>query len=359
MRKFVTVLFLGLAASVPGPLMAQYVLPPGYTQLMCTAQFRDNYVRYAIFQTKTVELAKLDWQAFATQFGRPSGAECSAYPNSDSARARMKEREANSPRLKFEPLAWSPNSERLTMRPDWRPDGGGSSSSANKPSREASTPSRTSTPAPVTQSVKGPTPNQLKYQRELEAYKARLAEIERIKAAIVSKHLADSAAAKREIARHRQELATADAAQRRYQEDLAAHQRQVADLETKRDRELKVDWREAVVVCNLDANDGQSRFGNWRCDGPLQITYAKLGSAGTAPDTQAIISLSQACGGNREAVRDLGMVGAAHLFGCSFGLHPKSTSGFPRDAAAQHGISFVPGRAIYRCPEWKSACRTQ
>lgn len=206
---------------------------------------------------------------------------------------------------------------------------------------------------------KGPTLNQLKYQRELEAHNARLAEIEKIKANTAAKHAEDRAAAERELGRHGQEKAAADAAQRRYQQELAEHQRKANELETAQDRERKIDWREAVIVCNLDPNDGQSQFGNWRCDGPLQMTYAKLGSVSAAPDARAIVSLSQACGGSREAVRDLGLVGSAHLFGCSFGLHPKSTSGFPMDAAAKHGITYVPGRAVYRCPAWKSACRTQ
>ncbi len=205
----------------------------------------------------------------------------------------------------------------------------------------------------------GPTPNQLKYQRELEAYNARLAVIEKIKADTAAKHAADKSAAEQELARHRQQLAVAENAKRQYAADLAAHQQRVRAMETKKDREAKLDWREAVVVCMLNASDGQARFGNWRCDGPLQMTYAKLGNPGQALATEALVPLSQACGGSRDAVRDLGMVGDARLFGCSYGIHPKSTSGFPLDAAAKHGIGFVPGRAIYRCPAYNSGCRTQ
>lgn len=255
---------------------------------------------------------------------------------------------------------------------------GGSTESAAraKPKASGATPQPAQKKAPTGANIdnsdaspaapKGPTPNQLKYQRELAQYNARLAEIERIKADTASKHAADTAAAAAELARHEREmahhvgeLAAAKAALRKYEEDLAAHQAQVRAMETKHDREAKVDWREAVVVCTLNPADGQTRFGNWRCDGPLQMTYAKLGSPGQAVSAEALIPLSQACGGAREAVRDLGLVSDARLFGCSYGIHPKSTSGFPLDAAAKHGIGYVPGRATYRCPTYKSGCRSQ
>lgn len=266
------------------------------------------------------------------------------------------------------------------IRPDekQRQCGGSSASkeSAAKPGRASRTTQAKPPPAdaaaqaegaPATVPVvKGPTPNQLKYQRELAEYQARLAEIERIKADTAAKHAASTAAAAAELARHQREmgrhegeLAAANAARRQYEQELAAHQQLVRDMETKKDREAKVDWREAVVVCTLNPGDGQSKFGNWRCDGPLQMTYAKLGNPGQAVSAEALVPLSQACGGARESVRDLGMVGDARLFGCSYGLHPQSTSGFPLDAARKHGISFVPGRAIYRCPAYKSGCRTQ
>lgn len=359
-RKIVAVFVSGLLFTDPKAATAQYVLPPGYTQLMCTAEHRDLKVRYAMFQTKTVDLAVLDWRAFMTQFGRPHNPECKSYPDWNSANSAIKAREAASPRWRFEHLAWSPNSERLTTRQDWIDQ------IVNTPLTLDASPSREARSAPrqtIPSEPKDPTPNQLKYQRELEAHNARLAEIEKIKADTAAKHAADTAAAQQQLtlhdqdmARHRAQVAQTDALRRQYEQDLAAHQERVRSMETKKDREAKVDWREAVVVCNLDANDGQSKFGNWRCDGPLQMTYAKLGGAGEAPSTQAIIALSQACGGAREAVRDLGMVGSAHLFGCSYGIHPKSSA---VDPAAKHGIGYVPGRAIYRCPAWKSGCRTQ
>lgn len=235
----------------------------------------------------------------------------------------------------------------------------GRSGAAETSPRAKGTVSTKSEDRQVSTVPKGPTPNQLKYQRELEEYNARLAEIEKIKTNTAAKHAADTAAAAAELARHQRELAVASAARKQYEAELAAHQQRVRDMETKQDREAKVDWREAVVVCTLNPTDGQTRFGNWRCDGPLQMTYAKLGNPGQALAVEALVPLSQACGGSREAVRDLGMVGDARLLGCSYGIHPKSTSGFPLDAAAKHGIGFVPGRATYRCPAYQSGCRSQ
>lgn len=214
--------------------------------------------------------------------------------------------------------------------------------------------------------MKGPTPNQLKYQRELEAYNQRLAEIDRIKSDTAARHGASQQAAKQQLdghdqdmARHRQEAAAAEQRQRQYRQDLENHQRLVDQVQSKADRERKIDWREAIVVCTLNPSDGQSRFGNWRCDGPLQMTYAKLDAAGPALNKQSLVALSQACGGREESLRDLGVVGSARLYGCSFGLHPKSRDGLHRDQAIRHGIGFVPGRATYRCPSYVSYCRTQ
>ena len=220
----------------------------------------------------------------------------------------------------------------------------------------ASPPRKVAGVAPSPPPAKGPTPNQLKYQRERAAYEARLAEIEKIKVDTAAKHGADTAAAAAELARHQRELAVADAARRRYEADLAAHQQLIRDRETKQDREAKVEWREAVSVCVLNPTDGQSKFGNWRCDGPLQMNYAKLGNPGQSPSVEAIAALSMTCGGSREAVRDLGMVGDAHLFGCGYGIHPQSKA---LDPVVKHGIGYVPGRAIYRCPLYQSGCRTQ
>lgn len=237
--------------------------------------------------------------------------------------------------------------------------------SATSPAKAPPPASPTPAPSPPPQPA-GPTAGQLEYQRQLEAYQARLAEIEKIKAdreaTLASNDAAlgrSKAEAEQALERHRQELARAADARRRYEQELAAHQATVDRLQTQQDRDRAVEWKEAVVVCTFNQSDGQSKFGNWRCDGPLQFTYAKLGQEGGSATGGALTALSQACGGRPESVRDLGLVSGYRLFGCSFGLHPKASSGFHLDAARKYGIEYVPGRASYRCPAWKSFCRTQ
>lgn len=211
-----------------------------------------------------------------------------------------------------------------------------------------------------------------RYQEELAIYnqrlaerKARLDEIEQIKAeqeARLARAVAKAQEAlgrhEEEMELHRQKMEQAQAAQRRYEQELAAQQAATGRSQEQTKGDQPVDWREALVVCTLNSDDGQSQFGNWRCDGPLQFTYAKLGESGGSVTRGALVALSQACGGQPESVRDLGLVNGHRAFGCSFGLHPQSSSGVPLDAAKKYGLSYVPGRAIYRCPASKSACRS-
>jgi hypothetical protein len=162
-----------------------------------------------------------------------------------------------------------------------------------------------------------------------------------------------------EVKQYEAELARANAAKAQYERDLAAHQATVRNQTTKKDREAMVDWREAVTVCELNQTNAQSKFGNWRCVGPLQYTYAKLGAGGAGLTPGALANVSDACGGKPESVRDLGMVGEYHVFGCSFGLHPAAGQGSSSfDAAAKFGLGFIEGRKTFRCPAWKSYCRT-
>jgi len=213
--------------------------------------------------------------------------------------------------------------------------------------------------------AKGPTPNQLKYQRELAEYKQRLAQIEQVKATAQAKLASDKANAQLVIGRHRQEMdvnrqqvAAADRTKRQYEQELAAHQAQVKEMRTKQDRQALADWPEAVAVCELNAQNPQSKFGNWRCEGPLQFTYAKLGNGGQS-DVKAMASVSDACGGKVESVRDLAMVGGYRVFGCSFGLHPNPAQRLANDKAAKFGLTYIPGRVTYRCPTHVSYCRTR
>ena len=119
-----------------------------------------------------------------------------------------------------------------------------------------------------------------------------------------------------------------------------------------------IDFPEAVSVCGLDPNDLQSQFGNWKCVGPLQFTYAKLGAAGQAGE-KALYAVRDSCGGKVEDVRDLGMVNGYHVFGCSFGINPDPKIRLSRDAARQFGLDYIDGRMLFRCPASKSGCRTR
>lgn len=237
--------------------------------------------------------------------------------------------------------------------------------------RSAALPSNRKTVVPKEQrsatvdAPRGLTPNQLKYQRELAAHQEKLAEIEQIKAATAAKLASDKVAAQQVIDRHRQEMevnrqqiAAADRAKRAYELELAAHEARTKQMRTKQDRDALADWPEAVAVCELNAQNPQAKFGNWRCEGPLQMDYAKLGN-GSSVEPKALFNVSNACGGKVESVRDLGLVGGYRVFGCSYGMHPNQAQRLSNDAAAKFGLGYIPGRITYRCPKWQSGCRVR
>jgi hypothetical protein len=85
----------------------------------------------------------------------------------------------------------------------------------------------------------------------------------------------------------------------------------------------------------------------------------KLGDTGLVVTPGGLANIADACGSSRASVRDLGMVGGYHLFGCTFGLHPDSRQKLYRDQPARFGIDYVPGRITYRCPTHVSYCRTR
>ena len=238
--------------------------------------------------------------------------------------------------------------------------------SERKPDRPAAPVSGISKSPPPPPLPKGPTPNQLKYQRELAEYQQRLAEIETEKAASAAKLASNKAAAQQLIDQHRRDmeanqiqLAAAEQARRRYEQELAAQQRMIDRQRTNQDREALVDWPEAVAVCELNPQNPQSKFGNWKCNGPLQFDYAKLGNAASQADPKALFNVSNACGGQVASVRDLGMVNGYRVFGCSFGLHPDPAQRLSPDPAVKFGLGYIVGRNVYRCPKYVSYCRTR
>jgi hypothetical protein len=148
-------------------------------------------------------------------------------------------------------------------------------------------------------------------------------------------------------AREAQQRAEAEARAR----EAEARRRQVEQERQAREAERNrlVDYREGVVLCELTGP--QAQFGNWRCTGPLQWTYVKIGSA------QENAQLLQACGGG--TIRELGTVGVYRAYGCGFGVHP-TNGGALSNVPESMGVEYVPGRITFRCPiSSTNTCRTR
>lgn len=122
-----------------------------------------------------------------------------------------------------------------------------------------------------------------------------------------------------------------------------AEQRRVAEarrLEQERleaERTRLVDFREAVVICQLSGP--QAQFGNWDCQGPLQQNYVNF----ERPNVASAMNL-MSCRNYRELPR----AGSYRVFGCGYGLHPNNPGAF-RNVPEMMGV-YVDGRAIFRCP---------
>lgn len=352
-------LLAGLAAT-PVPAATQNVW-------LCMYYESGGSYHYSIAVTRlTRQDTETQFRAYVTNLGA-SNANCydrlqkryeNPFSSVEEAQADIHHRQAYwQDAYQFIPTTWSPSEKPGQASIPLRP-------ALKKPAKPALTIAEAAAvqpPNPV-----GPTANQLRYQRELAAYQERLAEIDRIKvesAASLARDKGAAAAAmaqhEREMEQNRQQVAAAEMAKRRYEQDLAVQLAAVERNRTKQDREALVDWPEAVSVCELNPQNPQSKFGNWRCDGPLQFDYARLGSADSQADPKAKFNVSNTCGGKLESVRDLGMVNGYHVFGCSFGLHPDPAQRMSPDRAARFGIAYVPGRNTYRCPKYVSYCRSK
>lgn len=142
-------------------------------------------------------------------------------------------------------------------------------------------------------------------------------------------------------AREEQERRDQEARQRREQAEREAEarrqeqERQRAAAEAERNR--VIDFREAVVLCSL--SDPQAQFNNWRCEGPLQMTYVNFEQANVAFHFDQM-----SCANYRELPR----AGPYRAFGCGYGLHP-SNPGASRNVPEMLGV-FVDGRITFRCP---------
>ncbi len=92
--------------------------------------------------------------------------------------------------------------------------------------------------------------------------------------------------------------------------------------------------KEGIVLCQPDRGD------QWRCSGPFRIAYGNIETSRTA--------VAQACGAG--AVRDLGTVRGFRVFGCGFGLNPRSASSGNRDVPELYRLD-IPRRAVFHCPQ--------
>ena len=147
-------------------------------------------------------------------------------------------------------------------------------------------------------------------------------------------------AEQQEQERQRREQAQRNADSRRQEQQ---RQRDVAEAERTR----VIEFKEAVVLCELSGP--QAQFGNWRCEGPLQMGYANLGQGNYA---SAFAQMD--CSSFRELPR----AGAYRAFGCGYGIHP-TNPGAARNVPEMLGV-FVDGRVTYRCPRNISGvCRTR
>lgn len=163
----------------------------------------------------------------------------------------------------------------------------------------------------------------------------------------------EEAQREREAQRAREEQARlqAEERQRREQADREAEarrqeqERQRAAAEAERNR--VIDFKEAVVLCSLTGP--QAQFNNWRCEGPLQMTYVNFEQPNVAFHFDQM-----SCASYRELPR----AGPYRAFGCGYGIHP-TNPGAARNVPEMLGV-FVDGRATFRCPRsFTGACRNR
>ncbi|WP_300974771.1 hypothetical protein [Sphingomonas sp. LHG3406-1] len=169
------------------------------------------------------------------------------------------------------------------------------------------------------------------------------AERERQAAAATAKAEADRVRAAAEADRQRREADAAAAAEKRRQAEAA----RLAEVQRKREEEARpVAFKEGMVLCQQRPNSTE-----WRCPGPLQVTYTKM------DHPQTLNEIGMACG-SRTGIREVGMVGPYRVFGCGFGIHPTARD-YPgnNDVPAQLGV-FIDNRRTFYCPRSKLAyCR--
>lgn len=137
-----------------------------------------------------------------------------------------------------------------------------------------------------------------------------------------------------------------------------ARQREAAAREAERKRREEeanrpIAYREGVVLCKQVAKK------NWRCEGPLQMTY----SDGELDAPFGIGALKMACGTSKRVPRKIGMVGDYMAFGCGYGIHPHANMrDYPgnRDVQAMLGVDYIPDLGTFHCkPSVAAYCSQQ
>lgn len=182
---------------------------------------------------------------------------------------------------------------------------------------------------------------------DLERYRAETARVETQRAEEARRAEAERVRRNEAEARERRAAEERAARERRAAEAREARERARAEAEAERNR--LIDFPEVIVLCSLVGREAER--GNWRCQGGLQTTYAKLDTA------EAALPLGQACG-TRSPPRELGSTGGYRAFGCGFGM-VRGGVGAYSDPATRLGVGYVPNRAVFRCPASRSgeSCR--
>lgn len=150
------------------------------------------------------------------------------------------------------------------------------------------------------------------------------------------------AAAKQAEQRAKQE---AERERQRAEAQKRAEEQRLAALRREEEANRRVEFKEGIVLCQ------QAGPKNWRCEGPLQLTYANLEDANNTR-----VNVSDACGGG--TIRDLGTANGFRAFGCGYGIHPTDRE-YPGniDLPAKYGL-YVAGRGSFFCKRSVNAyCR--
>lgn len=177
-------------------------------------------------------------------------------------------------------------------------------------------------------------------QQQIAAFNADKKAVADGYAAQLAAHRARERARQAEIAR-----INAEAARKQAEWQAAVAACQSGNKAKCAPAETAIAMIEGVVVCPVDAT---KLFGESTCYGPFQNTLS---------DHRKASDITLACGSSRTPVRDLGMSGRYHVWGCDYGLNPTKPGSPNIDQAARFALN-LPERRSYRClPKVPGYCR--